>query len=163
MPVFPTIGSRTADPSDIATSVASTLPRNSGADFVDTAAIGATGVLHLTAIDIPYLANGKVTSISYRSGAQAAVTPTAWWFALYTSARVLVAQTPDQTSTAWAANTTKTVALSPAYDYLSFAPGMYYVGIMMAAATIINTIAPSRPSRVRPTSHRSSMVPRPAR
>jgi hypothetical protein len=140
MPVFPTIGSRTTDPTDIVTSVASTLPRNAGINFVDTAAIGASGTLHLTAIDIPFLTDNKVTSISYRSGAQAAVAPTAWWFALYTAARVLVAQTPDQTSTAWAANTTKTVAFATPYNFQNFTPGMYYVGILMVGGTIISTI-----------------------
>lgn len=140
MPVFPTIGNRVAGPTDIASAVASTLPRNAGANFANTVAIGASGTLYLTAIEIPYLTDNKITSISFRSGAQAAVAPTAWWFALYNSARALVAQTPDQTSTAWGANTTKTVALATPYVFSAFTPGLYYVGITMVAGTVINCL-----------------------
>lgn len=98
--------------------------------------IGATGVM--TSYAMPLQAGDIVTSITFRSGSQAAVAPTNWWFALYSSASTpaLMAQTADQTSTAWAANTTKTVALATAQQITT--SGLYYVAIGMAGGTIIN-------------------------
>lgn len=99
--------------------------------------IGATGLM--TSYAIPLQAGDIVTNITFRSGTQAAVAPTAWWFALYSAASTpaLMAQTADQTSTAWAASTTKTVALTTP-QVIPFA-GLYYVSIGMTAGTIIST------------------------
>lgn len=94
----------------------------------------ATGVM--TAVRIKLAAGDVVTNISFRSGATAAGTPTNWWFALYSSASTpaLLAQTADQTSTAWAANTTKTLALSSAQTIT--AGGYYWVAINVTATTV---------------------------
>ena len=54
-------------------------------------------------------------------GGTAANTPTNWWFALYddSATPALLRQTADQTSTAWAANTAKTVAADSPANYLA--------------------------------------------
>ncbi len=73
----------------------------------------ATGVM--TAVRIKLFAGDVITNISFRSG-QTAAAPTNHWFALYSNAGTpaLLAQTPDQAAAAWAANTTKTLALTAA-------------------------------------------------
>lgn len=93
----------------------------------------ATGVM--TAVRVKLYAGDVVTNISVRSGATAAGTPTAYWFALYSSAGTpaLLAQTADQTSTAWAANTTKTLALATAQTISQ--TGYYWVALMVTATT----------------------------
>jgi hypothetical protein len=108
-------------------------PRTS---FSATAQTLTSGTLRLIAVNI---AAGKtVTSISFRSGGTGATTPTAWWFALYDSARALLSQTADQTTTAWAASTTKTLALGAAQTVTT--TGLFYVAIMMTAATPCNVL-----------------------
>jgi len=93
----------------------------------------ATGVM--TSVPIFLFAGDVITNISVRSGATAAGTPTNYWLALYSDAATpaLLAQTADQTTTAWAANTTKTLALSSPYTVLR--TGVYWVGIMVTATT----------------------------
>lgn len=84
-----------------------------------------------------YLAAGQtVTSITFVSGTQAAVNPVNQHFSLYSSALAKLAATADDTSTAWNANSPKTLALSPAY--LVPTSGLYYVGIVMKADTAIS-------------------------
>jgi hypothetical protein len=102
----------------------------------------ATGVM--TAVRIKLFAGDVITNISFRSGATAAGTPTAWWFALYSNAGTpaLLAQSADQTSTAWAANTTKTLALATAQTIST--TGFYWVAINVTATTpptLIGSIA----------------------
>lgn len=105
----------------------------------------ATGVM--TSVPIKLFAGDVITNISFRSGATAAGTPTAWWFALYSSAATpaLLAQTADQTTTAWAANTTMTKALSAAQTIST--TGIYWVGINVTATTpptlLGNVVAPA--------------------
>jgi hypothetical protein len=93
----------------------------------------ATGVM--TAVRIKLFAGDVVTNISARSGATAAGTPTNYWFALYSNAGTpaLLSQSADQTSTAWAANTTKTLALGAAQTIGT--TGFYWVAIMVTATT----------------------------
>jgi hypothetical protein len=93
----------------------------------------ATGVM--TAVRIKLAAGDTITNISARSGATAANTPTNWWFALYSNAATpaLLSQSADQTSTAWAANTTKTLALGTPQTIT--AGGYYWVAIMVTATT----------------------------
>lgn len=89
----------------------------------------------MLSVAVPLQAGDTVTNITLKSGATAAVTPTNWWFALYSNAATpaLLAQTADQTSTAWAANTAKTLALATAQTVSE--AGIYYVGIMVKAGT----------------------------
>jgi hypothetical protein len=89
----------------------------------------ATGVM--TTVGVPCQVGDLVTNITFKSGATAADTPLNWWFALYDTAGALLAQTADQTTTAWAANTVKTLALATAQRIGS--TGFYYAGIMVKA------------------------------
>lgn len=93
----------------------------------------ATGVM--TSVALYLEAGDTVTYLTFMSGTTAAGTPTAWWFALYSSASTpaLLAQTADQTTTAWAANTAKTVALSTAQKITE--SGIYYAACMVTATT----------------------------
>lgn len=98
----------------------------------DVAAL-ATGVMTSAAL---YLEAGDtVTYLTFVSSSTAAGTPTAWWFALYSSAATpaLLAQTANQTTTAWAADTAKTVAL--ATPQVITASGIYYAACMVTATT----------------------------
>lgn len=99
----------------------------------DTAAL-ATGVM--TSVWVPWQCGELISNITFVSGATAADTPTHWWFALYTGAGALLAQSADQTTTAWAANTAKTLALATAQRPTS-AAGVY------AAVMVAATAAPS--------------------
>ncbi|MFI7547212.1 hypothetical protein [Actinoplanes sp. NPDC049599] len=131
-----------SDPASPDTFVRRNLPRIGLYDSAgDTGQVAlATGVM--TSVPIHLRAGDVVTNISVRSGATAAGTPTAYWFALYDEAGALIGQTADQTSTAWAANTTKTLPLATAYTVPR--TGIYYVGIMVTATTpptLLGTIA----------------------
>ena len=97
----------------------------------DTAAL-TTQVM--TMVALPLNAGDLITKLAFKSGATAAGTPTNYWFALYDTAGALISQTADQASTAWAADTTKDLAL--ATPYLVPTPGVYYAGIMVKATTV---------------------------
>lgn len=88
-----------------------------------------SGTLYVMAL---YLRQGDtVTSLTMKSGATAAGTPTNYWVALYNPDGALLAQSADQTSTAWAANTVKTLSLSSAQTIA--ATGVHYAAVMVAA------------------------------
>lgn len=92
-----------------------------------------TQVMLSTAI---YLHAGDVvTNLTFMSATTAAGTPTNYWFALYSNASTpaLLAQTADQTSTAWAANTPMTLALATPQTIST--SGVYYASIMVKATT----------------------------
>ncbi|HEU0041407.1 MAG TPA: hypothetical protein VFQ15_03550 [Jiangellaceae bacterium] len=81
-----------------------------------------------------YLRAGEVvTSLTFVSATTAANTPTNWWFAVYTPTGTLAGQTADQTTTAWAANTAMTKALTAPYTVVT--TGWHRVGIMVKATT----------------------------
>lgn len=91
-----------------------------------------------------YLQDGDVVSnLTFKSGGTAAVTPTNWWFALYDDSAVpaLLAQSADQTTGAWAADTAKTLALST--PQLITRSGIYYAAVMVKAATVPTLIGAS--------------------
>jgi hypothetical protein len=93
----------------------------------------ASGVM--TSVPI-WLARGDlVTNLTFISGATAANTPTNYWMALYSTAGTpaLLGQSADQTNTAWAANTVKTLAL--AVPYRVPISGVYWAALMVAATT----------------------------
>lgn len=114
--------------------LAETMPREICPE-VNTVAPTASGTLFLNAI---YLAAGQlVSNITISSATTAAGTPTNYFFALYSGARALLAQSANQTTTAWAANTVKTLAMTTPYRVPT--SGLYYIGIMMTATTIITT------------------------
>ena len=112
----------------ISGAVAETLPRNIAG--VNVAAL-TSGTLFLQMI---YLRAGRrVANISFCSGTTAAGTPTNQFFALYDSSRNLLAQTANNTTTAWAANTVRTLAVTASYTVPT--TGLYYIGIMVSATT----------------------------
>lgn len=90
----------------------------------------------MTSVPIKLAAGDVITNISFCSGTTAAGTPTNWWFALYSNAATpaLLAQTADQTSTAWAAFTVKTVALATAQTITQ--SGIYWAAIHVKATTV---------------------------
>ncbi len=95
----------------------------------------ASGTLFMQAI---YLKAGQlVSNISISSATTAAGTPTNYFFALYSGALGRLAVSANQTTTAWAANTYKTLAMTTAYRVPT--SGLYYIGLMMTATTIITT------------------------
>jgi len=97
----------------------------------------------MTSAAILLYAGDVVTNLTFMSGATAASVPTNWWFALYdTSATpALIAQSADQTTTAWAADTAKTLALSSPYTVA--ATGIYYAAVMVKATTVPTLIGAS--------------------
>ena len=110
--------------------VAETYPRMTGTGSSQTAP--TSGRLHLSAVYLP--AGVTVSSITYLSGGTPGSGLTNQWFALYSSALALLAQTADDTTTAWGSTTTKTLTIaSPVTTTYS---GLHYVGIMVAASTV---------------------------
>lgn len=101
---------------------------------LDDVAALATGVM--TSAPIWLNEGDTVTNLTFISGATAAGTPTAWWFALYSTAATpaLLAQTADQTTTAWAADTVKTLALATAQKITK--SGLYHAACMVTATTV---------------------------
>ena len=89
----------------------------------------------MTSVAILLYAGDVVTNLTFKSGGTAAGTPTNWWFALYDTnpTPVLLGQTADQTTTAWAADTAKTLALATPYTVPT--TGIYYAGVMVKATT----------------------------
>lgn len=95
-----------------------------------------SGTLHLTAI---YLEGGlTVSSLSFISGTTAANGPTNWWFALYDGDLNLMAQSPDQLTAAWAANTLKKLSFGTPVTLSK--SGIYYVGVMVAASVQVPSL-----------------------
>lgn len=96
---------------------------------------GATltsGTMH---VNLVYLRAGQiVTNISFFSATTAASVPTNQMFALYNRYGNFIERTADDTSTAWAANTIKTLALRSAYTIP--VSGFYYICIMVAATAV---------------------------
>lgn len=124
-----------ADPSSPSTFYRRNLPRVGLYDSAsDTGQVALTTQV-MTSVPIYLAAGDVITNVSFRSGATAAGTPTNWWFALYSNASTpaLLSQTADQTSTAWAANTTMTKALGAAQTIS--VSGIYWVAIMVKATT----------------------------
>jgi len=101
----------------------------------------ATGALYLCPLALAAsLSIGHLAFIS--SVASAVSAPTHWWFGLFDNNRAALAFTADQTSTAWAALTIKslavaTIASGAASSFTTTYSGLYYLGIMMAASTCV--------------------------
>lgn len=111
-----------------------TLPGNREDIQANSYAALSTGVLYLVGITL--LDGMVITNVHFFSAGTGAGTPTNYWFALYDYARALLRQTADQTTTAWASSTEKALALSSPYTVPVGAGGRFYLGIMVAAATV---------------------------
>lgn len=85
-------------------------------------------------VAVPLLAGQTVNNITFYSGTTAVVTPTHQWFSLYDASGNKLAVTSDDTTTAWAAQTEKTLALTAPFTVTS--SGLYYFGCTVAAATV---------------------------
>lgn len=110
--------------------LAETMPRETCPEVNTTAP--ASGTLAMQAI---YLTAGTlVSNITIASATTAAGTPTNYFFALYDANRNLRAQSANQTTTAWAANTVKTLAMTTPYRVPT--SGQYYIGYFMTATTV---------------------------
>ncbi len=108
-----------------------------------TASTPTSGSLYLVPIWLPK--GFVVSSITFTSGGTAAVTPTNYWFTLHNSSRVALARTADQTTTAWAANTIKTLAVAQTTagagtSYTTTYSGLHYLGVMVKATTQPNLV-----------------------
>jgi hypothetical protein len=115
------------------TAFGETVPKAlAGADV----AIAASGV-ELSAM-ICLDAGDVVTNITFVTGATAASGPTAGYVVLRDSAGAKLAQSADFTTTARAANTAYTIALSAAYTALT--DGLYRVGISFTVSTTVPTL-----------------------
>ncbi|MEU1152647.1 right-handed parallel beta-helix repeat-containing protein [Streptomyces sp. NPDC005918] len=102
-----------------------------------------SGTLYLVPIWLPK--GAVISTISFMNGATAAASPTNWWFSLHDNARVAVARTADQTTTAWAGNTVKTLAIAQttagtASSYTTTYEGLHYLGILIKATTLPNLV-----------------------
>lgn len=93
----------------------------------------ATGRLNLHRIFLPK--GLSITTISYFSFTTALTVGVNQWFALFDSSRNKLAITADDTSTAWAANTKKTLTVTGG-PYVTTTTGWYYTGIMVKATTV---------------------------
>ncbi|MEO6081923.1 MAG: hypothetical protein ABIQ18_02325 [Umezawaea sp.] len=101
---------------------------------LDDIAAAATGVLLSTPL---WLNSGDlVSNLTFISAGTAAVTPTNCFVALYSTAATpaLLAQSADQLTAAWAADTAKTIALATAYRVPT--SGLYWAAISITAATV---------------------------
>jgi hypothetical protein len=113
-------------------SIAQTFPREVAS--ISDLVVLVSGRLSLVAVDLP---SGKVvTSISFLSRSTAGASLTNQWFALFdnSASPVLLRQTVDDTTTAWAANAVKTLALSSTFT--TTYSGLHYLGIMVAGTTV---------------------------
>lgn len=110
-------------------------------------ALLSSGRLNLVGL---YLTAGaSISNITFMSGGTPAGTPTNQWFAIYSSALGKLAVTADDTTTAWAASATKTLAVASG-PYVVPSSGFYYLGICVVAAT--------PPSLAGPTTRASAMA-----
>lgn len=123
---------------------AETFPRSTA---VNTGTSIGTGRLRGTAIWLP--AGFTVNNIIIPSGAGgAASTPTHWWFALLDLNGDLLAVTADQTTTAFAASTVKSLAIATTAQgsqssFTTTYSGIHYIGMGMTATTGILFVTPA--------------------
>jgi hypothetical protein len=92
----------------------------------------SSGRLSLEAIYLP--AGTVVNNISFWSATTAANTPTNQLFGLFDQNRNLLQSTSNNTTTAWASNSLKTLALTSSYT--TTYSGLHYLGIMVTATTV---------------------------
>jgi hypothetical protein len=107
-----------------------TMDRNTCPEVNTT--VATTGQIWLQAVWLT--AGTAVNNISFHSATTAASVPTHYCFGLYDTNRNMLATTADQTSTAWGANTIKTLATTATYTVPT--TGLYYLAFMVVATTV---------------------------
>lgn len=113
-----------------AAAIAETIDRASAT--LSNASVLATGRMQLAAIHLS--AGQVVTSATFYSATTALSAGSNQWFALFDSAFAKLRVTSDDTSTAWAATTAKTLTFSSTYTVPT--TGIYYLGIVVVASTV---------------------------
>lgn len=121
--------------------------RLAGGMNTGTLASLSTGEVSLFAVEL--IAGQILNKIAFLSGATALVTGTHQWFALYDSLLNALCATSDDGATAWALNTLKPLTVDFQYSagawhgvqgtanpYTIPTSGLFYVGVMVAAATV---------------------------
>lgn len=114
----------------VAGTIAETMPRILCIESNLTAI--ASGTLLMTAIWLK--AGQRISNIAFHSATTAAGTPTNQIFGLYDSSRALLASTNNDTTTAWAANTMKTLNLTS--PFTATYTGLHYIGLLVTATTV---------------------------
>lgn len=109
--------------------VAETLSRR---EVLSNIALLVSGRISAVAVGLPK--GLTVSSIAWLTSATGAVNPTNQWFFIADSSRNVLRFTNDDLTTAWANGTRKTLNLTT--PYVTTYEGLYYVGIMVAAATV---------------------------
>lgn len=92
----------------------------------------SSGRLSLQAIWLP--AGTTISSISFWSATTAAGTPTNQLFGLFDNSYNLLRSSINDTNTAWAANSRKTLSLTSTFT--TTYSGIYYLGLMVTATTV---------------------------
>jgi hypothetical protein len=110
------------------TAIAQNLLRDSPASNV---AVLTSAQLYLCLIWLPACV---LTSITWVSATTALGTGANQWFGIFDTTYVPLRLTSDDTTTAWAANTAKTLNLSSTLAITT--AGLYYAGIMVKATTV---------------------------
>lgn len=103
-----------------------------------TSSAPTSGTLYLVPVWLPKAA--VISNLSFVS-VIAITSPTHWWFTLHDSSRVALARTADQTTTAWGASTTKTLAIAQttagtASSYTTTYTGLHYLGVMYTGSAL---------------------------
>ncbi|MFF3310485.1 hypothetical protein [Streptomyces sp. NPDC002952] len=99
---------------------------------LDDVPAAASGVMCSVAL---YLQDGDtISNLTFISAGTAAATPTNYFVALYNGAGTLLAQSADQLTAAWAADTAKTIPLATAQKITK--SGIYYAALSIAASTV---------------------------
>lgn len=107
--------------------------------LISSITLAALTSAQLFMVAVPLVKGQIVANISFLSGSTALNTGTNQWFALFSAARVQRAISADDTSTAWGANTVKTLAMTAAYTIPT--SGLYYLGCMVKATIAVPTLA----------------------
>ncbi len=122
---------------------AETYPR-AGGRITEALSALSTGRLSVYAITLE--AGVTISSITFFSNSTAAGTPTNQWFCLLDTSLNVLRTTNDDTTTAWAANTSKTLTLSSSYTPVNRIAA--YVGINVTATTPPNLTGYSEGSNI---------------
>jgi hypothetical protein len=125
-----------ATPATPATFYRSNLPRIGLYDSASDTGSAPLTTQIMTAVPLALAAGDVITNLSFQAGATAAGTPTNWWVALYdtTAVPVLMSQSADQLTAAWAAFAVKTLPLAAAQTITK--PGIYWAALMVKATTV---------------------------